>query len=278
MAPVPKRLSIVSYAGPYPRVRISKLEFERLQEIYGVTLRTLDRRKVRAIANRFLKGKVWELVSEPRSKTRAKFEEVRQAVAPFVRFAEGGLLGNGDAANALESLLADSYESIFISIQREHVRVMPSEGHLEPSNSPVFVNLNASVLMNFAHGLVLSMDRVGSAIKQDQEVGFAPGSAFRDFLWQLRDWAKSAGHPISPFKQATIDDAIDAPEKMASPFSEFIYALNLCFRSVKAPIAIQSADDPEKLSLQEKVESPTALAERLKAVAAEANSWAAQGG
>ncbi|UVK50958.1 hypothetical protein DBIPINDM_004157 [Mesorhizobium sp. AR02] len=217
-------------------------------------------------------------MSEPRSKTRIKFEEIQQAVGPFVRFAEGGLLGNDDAANALEALLADSYESIFISVQREHVWVMPNEGQFEPSNSPVLVNLNASVLMNVAHGLVLSMDRVGSAIKQDQEVGFAPGSAFRDFLWQLRDWAKSAGHPISPFKQATIDDALDAPEKMASPFSEFIYALNLCFRSVKLPIAIQSANGTEVLSLHEKVDTPTALAERLKAVAAEANSWAAQGG
>lgn len=283
MAPVPKKLSRVSYSGAYPTVRITKGQFEQLQEIYGVTLSLGDRRKVRAIANRFLRGKVWELVSEPRSNTRRAFEKIQEAIGPFVLFAEGALLGKGDSVAEVESLLAEHYKTVLVAIQHDHVRIRVNCGELEPPDpqSLIYVSLNPTVLMNVAHGLVHVLSRVRCAIEQDEktnERGFAPGLAFHDFLWQLRDWARAAGHPISPFRQATIDDAADAPDKLPSPFSEFIFALNQMFRTVDVTECFQSIEGDEIPSLEEKVESPRALAERLKAVATEANARAPQGG
>jgi hypothetical protein len=276
-------MSTVRYSGPYPTLPITKKQFDRLGEIYGINLSSSDKIAVQDLANDYLAWRVRELVSHSRSETRALFEEVKEAVEPFIRFVSGGLLGFGDAACELEGLLADQYGNCVVRLQSNWLRIQMEDNglHVPEVRQPVLLALNPTVLMHMGEVLSQILTGVGRSIEWDEKKGhkgFAPGVAFRDLLWHLREWAKAAGYPISPFKNAGRDAAFDAPDKEASPFSKFITELLTILGRAPIPTDLRTAEGIPIISLAEEIGSAEAVAERLKAVAAKANALARQGG
>jgi hypothetical protein len=283
MPPIPRRLSSVGYSGPYPTVTIKREQFYKLQETYGVQLSTRDRRAIRKIVKDFLIWRTRELVSHSRSETRRLFEKVKASVEPFTKFATGTLLDMGDVAGELEGLLAEQYRRSIIPLHPSHLRLQMENGALvvPEVDQPLLLSLNATVLMCVGEGLSQAMRRVDHWFDQDDKSGFrgfAPGLAFDDLLWRLRRWAMRSGYPISPYSIPGYKEvAGGTPDKVAAPFSKFIFELNLFIGCAQIPEGLCTADGTPIGSIQEKIVTPEAVAERLKAVARRANAKAAQG-
>jgi hypothetical protein len=282
MPPVRRRLSAVQHCGPYPTIKIARKHFSELEEIYGLRLSTADRATIQGLCDEYLSWRVRELVSRPRSELGGEFERVRQTIEPFIHFTRGALLGS-EGATQVDSILLENYDRFELQLQPDCFRTEFEEGQSgsPEGQQPIFLPINATFLMQLGEALSRVLISVRNTIDEDNksgEAGLSPGSALWDLLWQLREWAKGAGYPISPFKNDTKKANHRAPAKLASPFSCFVFELVRILGKARVPARFRTAGGARIESLAENILSVQAMAERLKAVAANANSLAGDEG
>src|SRR5262249_32263289 len=147
------------------------------------------------------------------------------------------------------------------------------EGDLSraPTELPVSVRLelNSDTIMQMAISLSCAIERAEADIADQQadakSKGFAPGTAFRDWLFAMRNWARDRHLPFGGFA-----DDREAP----APFAEFLFELNEMFAGVQTS---KEDGQPAGSVMRESVKSAKAMAYRLKDVAGMANRLEREG-
>ncbi|MER9755415.1 hypothetical protein NKJ46_18495 [Mesorhizobium sp. M0166] len=226
MANYKTRLSVFSSSGPPPAFELGNDEFARLERIYGVTINEGARERLQFLSLSFLRWRKAELNSENYAEVRRQFNVVREAVQAFQSFAYGTMIPRTDSGGVLSGKINSNLEDFPVSVRGRQILVAADTNSsawnwVEDSRS-LAIKIDAQFLMNFgiSMGCVMAaVDKEISDEEAEQHSGFTPGNAFKDFLQQMRRWAKDNGFIYGPL------DHVAEP----SSFSRFLFELNRLF-------------------------------------------------
>lgn len=213
--------------GAPATISIEVAQWERLQAAWGVVLSSTQQDHIVSLCNQHLMFREAEGAATW-SDVKNLFLEAQKASAAFARLAWGELTPHTDEGAQLETL----FES---ALKNYPATFKGADGNVE------FRVLTKHDISEIAGSLVCAMKAVRKEIDSkiaEGRGGFMPGDAFREWLIQMKKWAKAEKLTFGPYEN----------DGSASRFSNFLFQLHNLFPK----------------PLQEELSSASAVAERLK--------------
>lgn len=209
------RLPVYSSNAPMPTFDLSDDDYGRLENDLRQSIPVQARPALLQACLTYLRWRDAEIHADEIKEAHAAWGKTRKQIEAFLEVGDGAIRGQGEAGEWIDHLLFDALE---------HLPIALTERDLEPSGLDPFLSKghvdagqHLTVTPNFAMrlgiALRIAVDQVEAAIA-GAGPGFKPGTAFQEWLGDMREWAvaNSLRH--------------GAEDEGASRFATFLYSLH----------------------------------------------------
>lgn len=257
------RLHIYSYSGPDPEMNIDDAQWRKLEQAYSRSISSEMRAELLRLSHRYLFSRRSELGAATQRDVADIATEVRKAISGFSSFAYGAYLEFSRAERNSEELL--EFEARFSSIAEKPESLIQLRGGnlrdltaepLDFDASSVRLCLTPSLLNDIAIQLNVVLNRI---IRGDEAIaGFVPGDAFKQFLLDVKLWAKQHKLPHAPYAAASKAAGI-SNKSSAGPIARLCFNLEKLFpeeyRAHPASDTAVAAQIERQFQLRQRIEA-----------------------
>jgi len=257
------RLHVFSYSGPDPEMTINDVQWKELEEAYSNPISTEMRKELLRLSNRYLFRRRSELGAATQKDVTDIAIDVQKAISGFTSFAYGAYQQLSKVAPNSEEWF--EFESRFNSIVAKPESLLRIRGgnlrdlSAEPVDfdaGSVRLCLTSSLLNDIAIQLNVVLNRI---IRGDEAIsGFVPGDAFKQFLLDVKLWAKEHKLPHAPYAAASRTAGI-SNKSSAGPIARLCFSLEKVFpeefRAHPASDTAVAAQIERQFQLRQRVEA-----------------------